>query len=585
MIKKKKKYIKNNKKNKFIKKNKINFKKKYKYKNIKKKINIKKKKNDYKKNNIIKKNIKKNSNNKFKNNNKYKIIKYKKKIKNIIFNNTIKKKKIYIRPPIVTIMGHVNHGKTSLINYLKKYKSIIKEKGNITQYIHSHYLKTKYGYLTILDTPGHLIFENMRLRSIKITDIIILIISIEDGIMPQTIEIINYIKNNNIPTIIGLNKIDKINYIKNIKKIKNELYEYNLIPKKLNGNTYFIEISTKLGKGINKLIKYIFELKKSINLKTNINDNISSGIILDYSINKKCGIITKILIKNGILKIGDIILCNEKYGKIKCIYNDQGKKIKYAIPSMPVIILGLSNKPKLGEKFITLKNIKIAKKISLINNKINNINKKSIINKNSFDIFKNNKNNKINIIIKTDTFSSMETIIKWINKKIKDKINIVYSDIGDINKNNLLLANITNSIIIAYNINIKYLIKNKKIIYKNKIYYFNIIYKLIKKLKKIVNIENNNKNKNKYLGKAIIKNIFKLSKSNYIAGCKIIEGEINKRNNINILRDNKIIFTGKIESIKQFKKKINIVKKNMECGINIKNFSNIKIGDIIESII
>ncbi len=569
------KYKKNNKKN--IKKNKLIIKKKINIKN-KKKYFIKNKK---KKNKIFfKKKIYKKLDIK---NNKYYINKYKKIIKNKIFKNKNTKYIKYIRPPIITIMGHVNHGKTTLIKYLKNNKYLIKEKGNITQYIYSYYIKTKYGYITILDTPGHSIFTDMRLRSVNITDIIILIISIEDGIMPQTIEIINYIKKNKIPTIIAINKIDKINYKNNIEIIKKKLCKYNLIPKKWNGNTIFIKISTKYGIGIKKLIKYIFKLKKKINLNTNINNKISKGIVLDCSVNKKCGTIVKLIIKKGILNIGDTIICNNNYGKVKCIYNEEGKKIKLAKPSMPIIILGLSYKPKLGEKIISIKNNKIAKKIIKIKKKINNL--KNIQKKNNYknDIFIKNNINKINIIIKCDTLGSIETILKWIKKKINNKINIIKSSIGNINKNDLLLANTTKSIILTYNIQTKYLVKNKKINLKIKIYNFNLIYKLIKKLKTIVEKKNNNKNKNKYLGTAIIKNIFKLSNNN-IAGCKIIKGNINKNNNIDIIRNNKIIYTGKIKSIKQFKKNINLVKKNMECGIQIKKFFNIKIGDIIKSI-
>ncbi len=551
-----------NKKNKFIKKNKI-FKKK--------KNNIIKKKKYL----IIKKNKKQNKKNKNKKN------KIDKKYINKLIKN-IKCKNKYIRPPIITIMGHVNHGKTSLIDYLKSTNIVKEEKGNITQYINSYYIKNKYQNFTIIDTPGHEIFENMRIKGLIISDIIILMISIDDGITPQTIKIIKYIKKYKKPTIITISKIDKINYKNNINIIKKNISKYGFIPKEWGGNDTFIEISTKLNLGINKLIKYISKISKKINLKTYLNKEISYGIILESFIDSKKGIISNIIAKNGILNKGDTIICKNSYGKIKCIYDENNNKIKKVLPSIPVKILGLNNIKNINKKFISIKNNKIAKKIININKKINKYkinNNNNNKNEKNENIFINKK--KINIIIKSDVYNSKETLINWIKNNFNNKIKIIYSGIGNINKNDISLAKTSKSIIIGYNIKIENTIK-KKINKKIKIYFFEIIYKLINKIKKIIE-KKYKKYNSKILGKAIITNIFK-NKFNIIAGCKITEGFINKINNINIIRKDKIIYNGKIKSIKQFKKNINIVKKNTECGIIIKNFTNIKIGDIINSI-
>ncbi len=568
---------KNNKKNKLkikFNKNKIN--KKYKkIKFNKKKFNKKKNtKNNFKIKNKIKKKKINTKNNQL---NKYKLLK-----KNIILKrktgNIIKN-----RPPIITIMGHVNHGKTSLIDRIKSSNIQKYEIGNITQNINAYNIKTKFGKLTLLDTPGHYSFTDMRKKSINISDLIILLISIDDGIMPQTKEIIKYANKKQVPIIIALNKIDKINYLENINIIKKNIILNNIISNKLFKKNIFINISTKENIGINKLIKYIFIKSKLINLKT-IYNGMASGIILDSNINKNIGPIAKILIKKGTLKTGNIILCGETYGKIKCIFNDNKKIINKAKPSMAVEITGLHNIPKIGKKFIVINNNKQAKKISQIKYKINKEKKlEKIKNKNIKNILSKKNNNKnLNIILKTNLLSYIKTLKKSI-KKISNSIKIIYSNIGNINENDLIYAKTTNSIIVAFNVQKNNSIK-KYNNYNIKIYYFSLIYKLIEKINNIYELKFKKLSKEKIiLGIAIIKNIFKSSKTDIIAGCKIKKGFIDINNNIKIIRKNITIYKGKIKSIKRFKDKVKIVYYNNECGIHIRNFNKIKIGDEIIS--
>ncbi len=299
-------------------------------------------------------------------------------------------------------MGHVNHGKTSLINCIKSSNIKTKEIGNITQNINAYNIKNKYGKLTLLDTPGHYTFTDMRKKSINISDLIILLIAIDDGIMPQTIEIIKYANKKKVPILIALNKIDKINYLENINTIKNKIINNNLISNKLFKKNIFIKISTKKKIGINKLIKYIFIKSKLIKLKTIIN-GMASGIILDSNINKNIGPIAKILIKKGTLKKGNIILCNETYGKIKCIFDENKNIINKAKPSMAVEISGFYKIPNIGKKFIVVNNKKQAKKISEIKYKINKEKKLEKIKKKNLKNILLNKNNKnLNIILKTN---------------------------------------------------------------------------------------------------------------------------------------------------------------------------------------
>ncbi len=485
------------------------------------------------------------------------------------------------RTPIITIMGHVNHGKTSLINCINKKKK--KEKGNITQKINIYFIKTKYGNVTFLDTPGHEVFFDMRKRGINITDIIILVIAIDDGIMPQTIEIIKYSQKYKVPLIIAINKIDKKNYLQNIKIIKKKISIYNIYPKEWGGNNYFIEISTKNNTGINNLIKTIFLESKKI--KLNIKKKKPTyGIIIESYIKNKLGIITNIIIKNGTIKIGDIILSGYKYGKIKTIFDNNNNKIKKTKIPMPVKILGFSSLPKSGKKFLIIKNKKIAKKIAQKKKKIHIKKKNEKENKKNIKInFSKFNSKKINLIIKCDTYSNIQVIKKLINNYIKNNIyNIIYAKIGNINNTDLLIANNSKATIIAFNIKLENNIKKNIKKFNIKIKFYNLIYKLIKDIKKISKKFKKNI-LNKIKGRAIIKNIFKSkNNSNTIAGCLIIKGTIKKNDFLIIKRKNKIIHRGKIKSIKIFKNKVNIVKKGNKCGINIKNFYNIKIGDIIE---
>ncbi len=508
--------------------------------------------------------------------------------KNNYDKEVIHKPIIKLRPPIVTLIGHVNHGKTSLLEHILNINLTKKETGYITQYINAYFIKTKYGKITFLDTPGHEAFIKMRDQGINITDIIILIISIDDGIMPQTIEILKNIQKHNIPIIITLTKIDKLEYQNNIKLIKKKLLQYNMIPLQWGGNTIYNLVSVKTKKGINTLLKSIIKKSKQINLTTNINQ-LATGIIIESSITKQEGPIAHILVTNGTLKIGDIIICHNTYGKIKKIYNNK-KSIKSITAAIPVKIIGLQNTPDIGKKFYTLNNIKKAKKIIKHKLYLNNIKKNNISyiqnthELNNCIITNKNNNIKINIIVKTDVLGTINAIkqIILLTKKISQIINIIYINIGPINKYDISLAQHTKSIIFIFNIqnthNIINIMKQLNIQW----YYFNIIYEMINKLIKISDKKIAYHLMYNVPGQALVKNIFQSINSGIIAGCIITQGSIQIHNTINIIRNKKIIHTGIIKSLKKFKQDINIIHKGSECGINIKNYNHIKIGDIIE---
>ncbi|WGH26175.1 MAG: GTP-binding protein [Candidatus Shikimatogenerans bostrichidophilus] len=471
-------------------------------------------------------------------------------------------------------MGHVDHGKTSLLDYIRKSNLTKKEFGNITQHIGIYNVKIKNKKnITFIDTPGHESFISIRRISIKISNIVLIIISSDKGIKNQTIESINHAKNENIPIIFVFTKIDKKNT--NIDLIKKQLLNINISINKSKGEYLYQKVSIKNGYGIDNLIKKIFNISKKLNLKTNLNTLNCSGIIIDSFLDKKKGYIVKLLVKKGILKKGLYIMSGIYYGKIKNIFNDNNKNIDKVYPSYPCSIIGLNGSPFTGNKFETINNKKKIKKI-IIKRKLL-INKNKIVNNNNFFLYTKKKKKK-NFIIKGDVDSSICVISDEINKF--KNINIIKKSIGNITESDINLSNTFNSIIIGFNV--KILVNKKKINnIKNKIYIFNVIYDLINFFKK-KEYKLNKKKKKIIIGKSKVIKIFN-KKNKKIFGCKVLNGKINKKYNIKILRNNKVIYKGEILSIKILNKNVLEVKKNNYFGIIIKNFDNLKINDIIES--
>ncbi|WGH25452.1 MAG: translation initiation factor IF-2 [Candidatus Shikimatogenerans bostrichidophilus] len=496
-----------------------------------------------------------------------------------INNDTKNKKKLIKRPPIVTIMGHVDHGKTSLLDYIRKTNTISKEYGSITQHIGIYNVKIKKNKsITFIDTPGHESFVSMRYRGLKITDIAIIVISSDSGVMKQTVECINNAKSDNIPIIFVFSKIDKNN--SNVNKIKEQLSNLNILVKDWGGEYLSQEVSTKTGYGIEELIKKILIKSKELNLITNIN-TLSSGTIIESSLDKGKGYIVKLLVQKGILRLGDYIISGIYYGKIKSMYNGNNINIKKVYPSNPAIVIGFNGAPYSGEKFNVFNSEKVIKEISKKRKLL--IREHNINIKTKYYNKRNNNNYKIlNVIIKCDVDGSIDVISDEIQKLSKKKdiiINIIKKSVGNITKSDLLLAGASNAIIIGFNV--KEIINKKKFYYNNKIeiYIFNLIYDIIDFLKKKItdNIDNNKI----FIGKAKVIQIFKIQE-NKIFGCFVLEGKIYKKNKILIIRNNKIIYDGYIYSLKRFNKNVNEVKKGYDFGAIIKNYNDIKINDIIK---
>ncbi|WGH25079.1 MAG: translation initiation factor IF-2 [Candidatus Shikimatogenerans bostrichidophilus] len=481
------------------------------------------------------------------------------------------------RPPIVTIFGHVDHGKTSLIDYIRKTNTTSKEYGNITQRMSIYNVEIKKDKrMLLIDTPGHYSFVSMRYWGLKLTDIAIIIISSESGIMEQTLESINNVKSENIPIIFVFSKIDKKD--SNVNKIKEQLSNLNILVEDWGGVYLSQEVSVKTGYGINELLDKIFIISKKLKLKTSIN-TLSSGTIIEATLDKREGYIVKLLVKKGILKIGDYIISGIYYGKIKKIYNDNNKKFNKIYPYYPVYVVGFNGAPNIGEKFEILnkekiKEISTKKKILIreYNIKIKNLLKKR----------HEEKKNVFNVIIKGDVNGSIDVISDELHNLSSKElfINIINKSVGNITESDISLANISNSIIIGFNV--KIIINKKKSINKNiynNIYIFNLIYDIIIFFKKkIIKKKDNPK---KILGSAKVIKVF----PNKIFGCIVLSGIINLYNKIIILRNEKIIYDGEILSIKRFNKNVNKIKKGYDFGIIIKNFNNLKQNDIIQSYI
>ncbi|WMY97658.1 MAG: translation initiation factor IF-2 [Arsenophonus sp.] len=490
-----------------------------------------------------------------------------------------------IRPPIVTIMGHVDHGKTTLLDYIRSSQITQKELGGITQRIGAYHVKTKNGAITFLDTPGHAAFSEMRFRGVKITDIVVLIVAADDGVMPQTIEAIKHVKRENVSIIVAINKIDK--NVTDLERIKNQLSKYDILSEEWGGDVQFVKISAKTGYGVDTLLESILLQSEMLELRS-ISVGRASGVIIESYLDQKKGVIATVLVQKGMLSKGDIVLSGFQYGKIRAMYDEFGKEILSAGPSIPVEILGFSDILLSGDTISVVRNEKKAREIATYRlNKFKEIKLKQQKRIKLEKLFSNMKNNHkvLNIILKTDVQGSIEAIINSIKLLSNEiRVHIISFGVGSIKENDAILAISCHAMIIGFNVRCD--LSAKKIIEKEKIdcRFYSVIYQLINDIKKIIIKLSSQEDRKKIIGVAEVKNIFMISKKNIVAGCKVINGIIKRNNNIRLLRDDIVIHEGMLESLRRFKNDIHEVKNGMECGIVIKDFYDISSGDIIESL-
>ena len=502
------------------------------------------------------------------------------------FQKNITKEKIggniKSRPPVVTIMGHVDHGKTSLLDALRDTNVVSNEYGGITQHIGAYQVRTnKEKVITFIDTPGHAAFTEMRARGSKITDIVVLVVAADDGIKPQTIEAIKHAKAAKVPIIVAINKCDLQD--KNVSKIKNEMMQYELIAEDLSGDTLFVEVSAIKKTNLEKLKENILLQSEMLDLKASYTDQ-ASGVVIESKIDKGKGPVSTVLISNGRLKKGDFFICGDTWGKIRAMINYEGKVIDEAFPSMPVEILGMNSSAYAGAEFLVTKDEDEAKKLTEFK-KINN-SKNKIIGKDKTTLFeKSDDKNELNIIIKSDVQGSSEALKMAIDKiqhsEVKSKI--ILSDIGMINETDVSLAKASNAILIGFNVKpnkeAKKLAEDQSI----EIKYFNIIYEALDYVEKSLSGLLEPDVREKVLGSAEIQKIFKVSSAGKIAGSKVISGEIKSKSKARIIRDGIVVYNGEISSIFREKNQVKEVASGLECGISIKDYIDFKEKDIIES--
>ncbi|QCI25580.1 translation initiation factor IF-2 [Buchnera aphidicola (Sitobion avenae)] len=490
-----------------------------------------------------------------------------------------------IRAPVVTIMGHVDHGKTSLLDYIRSTKTAFHEAGGITQNIGAYHVKTDLGSITFLDTPGHSAFTAMRSRGVKLTDIVVLVVAADDGVMPQTIEAIQHAKDANVPVIVAINKIDKID--SDIDKVRNDLMKYNILSEEWGGENIFVSVSAKTGKGINTLLNAILLQAEMLELKT-VSTGMAEGIVIESFLDKGRGPIATILVKRGKINKGDIILCGFEYGRIKSLRDANGTEVLSAGPSIPVEVLGLSKVPFSGDIVTVVRDEKKAREVASYRKeksreiKLSNQNKMNL--ENMFDNIKKDNVSELKIILKSDIQGSLEAISGALLKLSTNevKIKIIGLGIGGITETDASLALASNAIILGFNVRADS--SAKKIINSEHLdlRYYSVIYDLLDEVKSAMTGLLSPEYKEDIIGLAEVRNIFKSPKFGVIAGCMVIEGIIKRSNPIHILRDNIVIYEGELESLRRFKEDVNETRNGLECGIGIKNYNDIRVGDIIE---
>ena len=502
----------------------------------------------------------------------------------IIKKTQLKGDNLKKRPPIVTIMGHVDHGKTSLLDALRDANVVSGEHGGITQHIGAYQVTTeKNKTITFIDTPGHAAFTEMRARGSKVTDIVVLVVAADDGVKPQTVEAIQHSKAAKVPIIVAINKCDLPD--KNISKIKNELMQHELIAEDLSGDTLIVEVSAVKKQNLDKLKECILLQSEILDLKASISGP-ASGVVIESKIDKGKGPVSTILISNGLLKRGNHFVCGNTWGKIRAMIDHNGKIINEASPSMPVEILGMNDSAFAGAEFLVTESEEKAKEISNFRKNNSSGNSNVLIAKDKTNLFDSkDEKEELNIIIKSDVQGSSEALKMAINNIKHDEVKakIILSDIGMINESDVSLAKASNALLIGFNIKpnkeAKKLAEEQKI----EIKYFNIIYEALEFIEKGLSGLLEPDIKETIIGSAEIQKVFKVSNAGKIAGSKVIDGEIKNKSKARIIRDGVVVYNGEIISIFREKNQAKEVKSGLECGISLKDFIDFKEKDIIEA--
>ncbi|MGL3818366.1 translation initiation factor IF-2 [Klebsiella pneumoniae] len=489
------------------------------------------------------------------------------------------------RAPVVTIMGHVDHGKTSLLDYIRSTKVASGEAGGITQHIGAYHVETENGMITFLDTPGHAAFTSMRARGAQATDIVVLVVAADDGVMPQTIEAIQHAKAAQVPVVVAVNKIDKPEA--DPDRVKNELSQYGILPEEWGGESQFVHVSAKAGTGIDELLDAILLQAEVLELKA-VRKGMASGAVIESFLDKGRGPVATVLVREGTLHKGDIVLCGFEYGRVRAMRNELGQEVLEAGPSIPVEILGLSGVPAAGDEVTVVRDEKKAREVALYRQgkfrevKLARQQKSKL--ENMFANMTEGEVHEVNIVLKADVQGSVEAISDSLLKLSTDevKVKIIGSGVGGITETDATLAAASNAILVGFNVRAD--ASARKVIEAESLdlRYYSVIYNLIDEVKAAMSGMLSPELKQQIIGLAEVRDVFKSPKFGAIAGCMVTEGTIKRHNPIRVLRDNVVIYEGELESLRRFKDDVNEVRNGMECGIGVKNYNDVRTGDVIE---
>ncbi len=489
------------------------------------------------------------------------------------------------RAPVVTIMGHVDHGKTSTLDYIRKAHVASGEAGGITQHIGAYHVETENGMITFLDTPGHAAFTAMRARGAQATDIVVLVVAADDGVMPQTIEAIQHAKAAGVPLIVAVNKIDKEDA--NPDNVKNELSQYDVIPEEWGGENMFVHISAKQGTNIDGLLETILLQSEVLEL-TAVAEGMASGVVVESRLDKGRGPVATVLVQSGTLNKGDILLCGQEYGRVRAMRDENGKEIVEAGPSIPVEIIGLSGVPASGDEATVVRDERKAREVANYRQgkfrevKLARQQKAKL--ENMFSNMTAGEVAELNVVLKADVQGSVEAITDSLHKLSTDevKVSVVGSGVGGITETDAVLAAASNAIILGFNVradaSARRIIETENLDLR----YYSIIYQLIDEVKQAMGGMLAPEFKQEIIGLAEVRDVFKSPKLGAIAGCMVTEGQIKRNAPIRVLRDNVVIYEGELESLRRFKDDVQEVKSGYECGIGVKNYNDVRVGDQIE---
>ncbi|WP_443091654.1 translation initiation factor IF-2 [Basfia succiniciproducens] len=489
------------------------------------------------------------------------------------------------RAPVVTIMGHVDHGKTSLLDYIRKAKVAAGEAGGITQHIGAYHVETNGKMITFLDTPGHAAFTSMRARGAKATDIVVLVVAADDGVMPQTIEAIQHARAASVPLVVAVNKIDKPEA--NPDRVEQELLQYDVVSEKFGGDTQFVYVSAKKGTGVDELLDAILLQSEVLEL-TAVKEGMATGVVIESYLDKGRGPVATILVQSGTLNRGDILLCGFEYGRVRAMRDELSKDVESAGPSIPVEVLGLSGVPAAGDEATVVRDEKKAREVALYRQgkfrevKLARQQKAKL--ENMFSNMAEGDVAELNVIVKADVQGSVEAIVQSLQELSTEevKVKVVGSGVGGITETDATLAAASNAIIVGFNVradaSARRIIETENIDLR----YYSIIYELLNEIKAAMSGMLQPEFKQEIIGLAEVRDVFRSPKFGAIAGCMVTEGVIKRNNPIRVLRDNVVIFEGELESLRRFKDDVNEVRNGMECGIGVKNYNDVKVGDQIE---